>query len=50
MAARPAQNSKKVELFLPEEAAEELRTQAISKGMSLSGYLRFILLEFLDKK
>ena len=50
MSPRPKVNTTKTEVFLPDEAVQELRKEAEKKGLSMSGLIRMIVLEYLNKK
>jgi hypothetical protein len=50
LAPKAKVNSQKVEVFLSPETVEALKAEAKAKGTSVSGLLRMIALEYLNKK
>lgn len=48
--ARPKTNTQKKEVFLSPDILEKLKQEADQKGMSVSGLIRFIILEYLKEK
>jgi hypothetical protein len=43
-------NTERVNVFLSKEALQKLQTEADQKGTSISGLVRMIVLEHLDKQ
>lgn len=50
MSPRPKSNSERTNVFFSPETMEALRTLADEKGMSVSGLIRMIVLEYLAEK
>ncbi|MDR1754226.1 MAG: hypothetical protein LBR74_04885 [Eubacterium sp.] len=44
------QNDKRVSTFMPYEIFEKLRTNAQKKGLTVSGLIRMIILEYVSKE
>lgn len=49
MSPRPKANSERTNVFFSPEIMEQLRKRAEEKGMSVSGLIRMIVLEYLAK-
>lgn len=49
MSPRPKANSERTNVFFSTEIMEQLRKTAEEKGMSVSGLIRMIVLEYLAK-
>ena len=47
--ARPIENSERIYTFLTPEALAQLKTKAKSMGMSVSGLIRMIILDYLQE-
>lgn len=50
MSPRDVENTKRINVFLPPEAWEELKREAKEKGMTVSGIVRMIVLNYIQKK
>ena len=48
--ARPVENSERVNTFVTPEVLEKLKQIAQSKGMSVSGLIRMIILDYIKTK
>lgn len=48
--ARPKENTDKINVFIPHDALESLKLEASKKGMTVSGFVRMLILEYLDEK
>lgn len=47
--ARPIENSKRINTFVTPDVLQKLKEIAKSKGMSVSGLIRMIILDYLSK-
>ena len=47
---RQKANTERINVFLPEEALEKLKSEASEKGTTVSGMVRMIVLEYLREK
>lgn len=47
--ARPKENTERVTVFFPAEALEKMKEEAKRRGMTVSGYVRFAVLEYLHE-
>lgn len=50
MSPREKQNTKKTSIFFSPKLLEKLKDEAESKGTSLSGLVRMIVIEYFDNK
>lgn len=48
--ARPIENTERVSTYISKETLAALQEQAASKGMSVSGYIRFLIMDAVKKK
>ena len=48
--ARSVENTERVSTFIPKETLEQLKANAKEKGMSVSGYIRLLILNDVSKK
>jgi hypothetical protein len=47
--ARPKENTERITVFFPPEAIEKMKEEAKRRGMTVSGYIRFAVLEYLNQ-
>lgn len=47
--ARPKENTERITVFFPAEALEKMKEEAKRRGMTVSGYIRFAVLEYLHE-
>ena len=47
--ARPIENSERINTFVTPEVLQKLKEIAQSKGMSVSGLIRMIILDYISK-
>ncbi len=47
--AKQKENTERINIFLSPETLETLKNKASQKGLSVSGLIRMIILEYLDK-
>ena len=45
--ARPVENSERINTFVTPDVLEKLKQIAMSKGMSVSGLIRMIILDYI---
>ncbi len=50
MSPREKSNTERINVFFSRETLQELKEKAIQKGTSVSGLIRMIVLEYLNKK
>ncbi|HBR01721.1 MAG TPA: CopG family transcriptional regulator [Ruminiclostridium sp.] len=48
--SKPKANTKVVNVFLPEDVHKQIKVEAESRGTSVSGMIRMIILEYLQTK
>ena len=49
MLAKKKENTERINVFLPLDALERLKNIASEKGMTVSGFIRMLVLEYLKK-
>lgn len=47
---KPIENTERVSTYISKETLEALQKQAASKGMSVSGYIRFLIMDAVKQK
>lgn len=47
---KPIENTERVSTYVSKDALEKLQQLAASKGMSMSGYIRFLIMEAVNNK
>ena len=47
---KPIENTERVSTYMSKDALEKLQQLAASNGMSMSGYIRFLIMEAVNKK
>lgn len=50
MSPRQIENTERVSTYISKEQLERLRTKAKEKGMTVSGYIRLLILESVSDK
>lgn len=45
--ARPKENTERITVFFPADALDKMKQEAKRRGMTVSGYVRFAVLEYL---
>ena len=48
--AKPIENTERVSTFIPAELLEAAKKKAKQKGMTISGYIRMLIIEDTKKK
>ena len=46
---KPVENTERIATFIPKDALEALKILAKDKGMSISGYIRLLILEDVSR-
>ncbi len=47
---KPIENTQRVSTYVSKDALEKLQQLAASKGMSMSGYIRYLIMEAVNNK
>ena len=50
MSPKAKQNDKRVSTFMPYNVFDKLKAEAQKKGLTVSGLIRMIILEYVDQK
>ena len=50
MSPKPKENSERINVFFSAESLAQLKAEAQSRGMSVSGLIRYIVLKWLRKE
>ena len=50
MAAKPIENTERVSTFISKSLLEQLKVKASEKGMTVSGYIRLLIISDVEKK
>lgn len=50
MSPKPVENTERVSTYISKEQLDQLKAKAKQKGMSVSGYIRLLILEDVAKK
>ncbi len=49
MSPRDKENTERINVFFSSEILEKIKSLAKEKGMTVSGFIRFVVLEYLKK-
>lgn len=50
VAAKPIENTERVSTFIPKELLNKLKERAAQKGMTVSGYIRLLIISDVEEK
>lgn len=50
MSARPVENTERVSTYISKEQLQLLKSKSSEKGMTVSGYIRLLILEDVSEK
>lgn len=50
MAAKPVENTERVSTFIPKDLLNKLKHRASQKGMTVSGYIRLLIISDVEQK